>query len=134
MKRYLLLFAIILPFVLTSCGDDKDEPKQSLEEQLIGSWVGDVYNIIEGKVVVTHPHSGYILFNADHTGKGWTVIDGVKSPDMHFTWSLKGNVLTAKYIINSNEELVYYDITIEGDLLTIKNKYDMIFEFHRVKS
>ena len=37
MKKILLLLAIILPFVLTSCGDDKDEPK-SLEQQLIGQW------------------------------------------------------------------------------------------------
>ena len=38
MKKVLLLMAIILPFVLTSCGDDKDEPKQNLEQELIGGW------------------------------------------------------------------------------------------------
>ena len=52
MKKILLLMAIILPFVFTSCGDDKDEPKQSLEEQLIGSWVGDEYTVVDGKVVI----------------------------------------------------------------------------------
>ena len=109
MKKYLLLLAIILPFVLTSCGDDKDEPKQSLEQQLIGSWVGDVYNIIE----VTH----HILFNADYTGKGWTVINGVKSPDMHFTWSLKGNVLT---LSNGSSEPESMEISIKDDVLHTK--------------
>ncbi len=109
MKKYLLLLAIILPFVLTSCGDDKDEPKQSLEQQLIGSWVGDVYNIIE----VTH----HILFNADYTGKEWMVIDGVKSPDMHFTWSLKGNVLT---LSNGSSEPESMEISIKDDVLHTK--------------
>lgn len=33
MKKYLLLLVIILPFVLTSCEDDKDESK-SFEKQL----------------------------------------------------------------------------------------------------
>ena len=117
MKKILLLMAIILPFVLTSCGDDKDEPKQNLEQELIGSWVGDVYNIVDGKVVVTHPHSGYILFNADYTGKGWTIIDGVKSADMHFTWSLKGNVLT---LSNGSSEPESMEISIKDDVLHTK--------------
>ncbi len=119
MKKILLLLAIILPFVLTSCGDDKDEPKQNLEQELIGSWVGDVYNIVDGKVVVTHPHSGYILFNADHTGKSWRFIDGVMSPDYNFTWSLKGNILTMTYSASSSEALTY-EISIKDDILHIK--------------
>ena len=115
MKKVLLM-AIILPFVLTSCGDDKDEPKQSLEEQLIGSWIGDVYNVIEGKVVVTHPHSSYVLFNADHTGKAWTVIGGVKSADINFTWSLKGNALT----LDNGSGPATLEISIKDDVLHTK--------------
>ena len=114
MKKYLLLLALILPFVLTSCGDDKDEPKQNLEQELIGSWVGDVYDIVDGKVVVTHPHSAYIIFNADHTGKTWSVIDGVNQPQSHFTWSLNGNLLKLDY----NPEPI--EISIDGDVLHIK--------------
>ncbi len=114
MKKILLLLAIILPFVLTSCGDDKDEPKQNLEQELIGSWVGDVYDIVDGKVVVTHPHSAYIIFNADHTGKTWSVIDGVNQPQSHFTWSLNGNLLKLDY----NPEPI--EISIDGDVLHIK--------------
>lgn len=116
MKKVLLLMAIILPFVLTSCGDDKDEPKQSLEEQLIGSWIGDVYNVIEGKVVVTHPHSSYVLFNADHTSKAWTVIGGVKSADINFTWSLKGNALT----LDNGSGPATLEISIKDDVLHTK--------------
>ena len=127
MKKYLLLLAIILPFVITSCGDDKDEPKQSLEQQLIGKWVRVISD--DGA------DEEYYIFNKDHTSEYYTLLNKTdRGDESHFTWSLNGNVLTAKYIINSHEELVYYDITIEGDLLTIKNKYDMIFEFHRVKS
>lgn len=130
MKKILLLMAIILPFVLTSCSKDKDEP-QTLEQQLIGSWVGDVYNIIDGKVVVTHPHSGYILFNADHTGKSWRFIDGVMSPDYNFTWSLKGNILTITYSASSSEALTY-EISIKDDILHIKQG-TFEFDYTRAK-
>ena len=131
MKKILLLLAIILPFVFTSCGDDKDEPKQNLEQELIGSWVGDVYNIIDGKVVVTHPHSGYILFNADHTGKSWRFIDGVMSPDYNFTWSLKGNILTITFSASSSEALTY-EISIKDDILHIKQG-TFEFDYTRAK-
>ena len=130
MKKILLLLAIILPFVLTSCSKDKDEP-QTLEQQLIGSWVGDVYNIVDGKVVVTHPHSGYILFNADHTGKSWRFIDGVMSPDYNFTGSLKGNILTITYSASSSEALTY-EISIKDDILHIKQG-TFEFDYTRAK-
>ena len=117
MKKILLLMAIILPFVFTSCGDDKDEPKQILEQELIGSWVGDEYTVVDGKVVVTHPHSAYILFNADHTGKRWSVIDGVKSPVYNYTWSLKGNVLS----IYSESGLMTWEISIKDYVLHTKS-------------
>ncbi|MBQ2163216.1 MAG: lipocalin family protein [Muribaculaceae bacterium] len=130
MKKILLLMAIILPFVLTSCSKDKDEP-QTLEQQLIGSWVGDVYDIVDGKVVVTHPHSGYILFNADHTGKSWRFIDGVMSPDYNFTWSLNGNILTMTYSASSSEALTY-EISIKDDILHIKQG-TFEFDYTRAK-
>ena len=116
MKKILLLMAIVLPFVLVSCGDDKDEP-QNLEQQLIGSWVGDVYSIVDGEMIVTHPHSGYMIFNADHTGIEYTIIDGVKSPENPFTWSLKGNVLTFVFA----SEKMEYEISIKGDVLHLKH-------------
>ncbi len=128
MKKILLLMAIILPFVLTSCGDDKDEPKQSLEEQLIGSWVGDVYNIVDGEMIVTHPRSSYMIFNADHTGKSWMNIEGVIMSEMNFTWSLKGNVLAL--IVGT--ETGSYEISIKGDILYITDEGRTV-EMHRAK-
>ena len=94
-----------------SCGDDKDEPKQSLEEQLIGSWVGDVYELVDGEVIMTYPHSHYMIFNADHTGKSWMVIDGVKSLDLNFNWSLNGNILT------NDKKATEAEISIKDDVL-----------------
>ena len=38
MKKILLLWALIMPFVFSSCDDDKDEPKNPGEE-LIGEWI-----------------------------------------------------------------------------------------------
>ena len=130
MRKILLLMAIILPFVLTSCGDDKDEPKQSLEEQLIGSWVGDVYDIVDGKVIVTHPHSRYVIYNADHTGKSWMIIDGVILNEVNFNWSLKGNILT------NDKSPKQVEISIKDDVLYMKQEtieLTIELEFHRAK-
>lgn len=130
MRKILLLMAIILPFVLTSCGDDKDEPKQSLEEQLIGSWVGDVYDLVDGKVIVTHPHSSYVIYNADHTGKSWMIIDGVILHELNFNWSLKGNILT------NDKSPKQVEISIKDDVLYMKQEtieLTIELEFHRAK-
>ena len=96
MKKILLLLAIILPFVLTSCGDDKDEP-QTLEQQLIGKWVRAISD--------NGAFEEYFIFNKDHTSEYYTLLNKTdRGDESHFTWSLNGNVLTAKYIINSHEE------------------------------
>ena len=65
---------------------------------------------------MTHPRSGYMVFNADHTGKTWTVIDGVRSPDTHFTWSLKGNILT----MDTGSQQLTMEISIKDDVLHTK--------------
>ena len=87
MKKILLLMAIILPFVFTSCGDDKDEP-QNLEQELIGEWVENTNSNYE----VYH-----YIFKSDHTGSWWVtnnnvLIDGFVVTT--FTLSVKGNSLT----------------------------------------
>lgn len=39
-KKYHLLLVFIRPFVLTSCGDDKEKEEPSLlDQQLVGDWV-----------------------------------------------------------------------------------------------
>ena len=120
MKKILLLMAIILPFVLTSCGDDKDEPKQNLEQELIGSWT-----FAEGSDIYT------ILFNSNHTGKSQRMVDGHLVQDTPFTWSLNGNVLTVV-----REVTVIFKISVEGDVLTTQQEVDgevIKVVYHRAK-
>ena len=119
MKKILLLMAIVLPFVLTSCGDDKDEPKQSLEEQLIGRWVGS-----SGNRDITFD------FKADHTGLfSWkfienTLQDVATTGSSEFTWSLKGNILSYTYRdgLYEQDPMVTqdYEISIKDDVLNMK--------------
>ena len=129
MKKILLLMAIILPFVLTSCGDDKDEPKQNLEQELIGRWVG---NTADREITLE--------FKADHTGiNSWKRIQNVlqaasTSGSIPFTWSLKDNVLSMT--VKDGEDTVQtdnYEISIENDILKIKNVDNEIIEFHKAK-
>ena len=109
MKKILLLMAIILPFVLTSCGDEKDEP-QSLEQQLIGDW----YYLLNEYTVQNY------LFNSDHTGKYWVKQDGevINGSIVTFNWSLeKINNETILVIESEGFPTAYYSIFIKDDEL-----------------
>lgn len=121
MKKILLLMAIILPFVLTSCGDDKDEPKQSLEQQLIGRWVDRGITI---------------EFKADHTGIGSWETNNLTP----FTWSLEDNYLYMTYEGDDGEVHVKYtlkyEIAIENGILEISTHYNNginILRYHKVQ-
>jgi len=85
MKKLLILMAVIMPFFLTSCSDDKDEP--TLEQQLIGQWIEI------GDFDLTN-----LKFNSDHTGSQWATVEGVIEPGSEhaFTWSLSGDKITIK--------------------------------------
>ena len=124
MKKYILLFAIILPFVLTSCDDDKDEPK-SLEQQLIGSWV---WTTVESSNNITWNY----IFNSDHKGKEQIFVNETISTEINFTWSLKGNILSCSFIEDGNTNTVSVEISIDGDVLHIKQGED-IYDYHRAK-
>lgn len=120
MKKILLLMAIILPFVLTSCGDDKDEPK-SLEKQLIGEWV---------KIDDNGSELHYI-FNSDYTGKNYILFLGSTSDESNFKWSLNGNKLTLSDP-NGYWPTVTRDISVGGDVLHMTINDEQIV-LHRVK-
>ena len=124
MKKILLLMAIILPFVLTSCGDDKDEPK-SLEQQLIGSWV--LTEVYGPNTLIWH-----YIFNSDHNGKKQIYLNEQISTEEYFTWSLKGNILSCSFLQAGNMVTVNMEISIDGDVLHIKEGEE-IFELHRAK-
>ena len=130
MKKILLLMAIILPFVLTSCGDDKDEPKQNLEKELIGRWVGQT---IDRELTLE--------FKADHTGiSSWRKIQNViqlvsSSGSIPFTWSLKDNILSISYEVDEDGTIQTdkSEIAIENGILKIKTVEEGILEYHKAQ-
>ena len=123
MKKILLLLAIVLPFVITSCGDDKDEPKQNLEQELIGTWVIayedlNMYQFME--------------FNADHTGSGSQVQDGIVQGEYSFNWSLSGDILTQNRMGGNTFK---NKISIKNDILYVMDEDgNPVFEMKRVKA
>ena len=113
MKKYLLLLAIILPFVLTSCGDDKDEPS-ALAQQLFGEWVGS-----------NEYYEFHYLFKSDHTGDYWVTKKGAPhAAPLQFKWTLKGNMLSFDYIDNSTISDYTEEIIIDGNILKIFEEDD----------
>lgn len=123
MKKILLLLAIVLPFVLTSCGDDKDEPKQNLEQELIGTWViaYEDLNMYQ-----------FMVFNADHTGSGSQVKDGIVQGEYSFNWSLSGDILTQNRMGGNTFK---NKISIKNDILYVMDEDgNPVFEMKRVKA
>ena len=102
--------AIVLPFVLTSCGDDKDEPKQNLEQELIGTWVLTYEDINMFQ---------FMVFNADHTGNGNQVKDGLVIAEFPFTWSLSGDILTQN---RKDGKTIKNKISIKNDVLYVMDE------------
>ena len=117
MKKIFLLFVIILPFVLTSCGDDKDEP-QTLEQQLIGKWV-----TTRNELQIIYQ------FNSDYTVSQWYEVNGERGTYFTFSWSLDRNILTITYMPSYKR---YFEISIEGDLLKMIVE-ENIFIYHKTK-
>ena len=105
MKKILLLLAVVLPFLLTSCGDDKDE-LSALEKELVGGWA-----------IINEPGSDaddyHYVFKKERTGSRRHIENGNVKTDVSFYWALKGNKLTLDY--GSGQQLVM-EIT-----LTINN-------------
>lgn len=90
LKRFSLLFCMLmLTVAFTSCGDDDDEPETS-EAAIIGTWGISYHDEYDGNVVES------FTFNADGTGVNSYISE--KNPDENFTvllqWKLEGNTLT----------------------------------------
>lgn len=135
MKKIVLFMLIVLPFVLTSCGDDKDEPS-TLEQQLIGSWTGR-----ESMDSQINPIVHTFTFNADHTGKySWVKTQGPLSKAGHtsggydFKWKLKNNILSITYL-DDDEGTSNYEISIENGVLKIMKGGILgnYYELHKVQ-
>ncbi|MBR5118757.1 MAG: lipocalin family protein [Muribaculaceae bacterium] len=130
MKKILLLMALILPFLLTSCGDDKekDEP-QTLEQQLIGDW-----KKVDG---TNNENEAHYIFNSNHTGRYKYLTNGTTVRDYDYTWSLEGNLLTMTNNYNGNTSTQKCEITIENDILIMTTHGPgnsvILNEYHRVK-
>lgn len=89
MKKILLLLAIMLPFVLTSCGDDNDV-LSAMEQDLVGEWA--ITNSSGSQADEYH-----FVFNKERTGSRRHIVNGEVATDVPFKWTLEGNKLTLNY-------------------------------------
>lgn len=117
MKKFLLLFVLLnaLSFILTSCGDDKDEPKSN-EDKLVGYWalthiktiehVGDGHNTSD-KDVPAHGEDSYattenyrydvLIFDEDYV-------------------TVRGDMPSHPHIIDYNIDTIDGQLQYENDL------------------
>ncbi len=96
-----LLMAFVLPFLLASCGDDKDV-LSPMEQDLVGEWA---LIIAPGSQVDDY----HYVFNKERTGSRRHIVDGEVVTNVPFNWTLEGNKLTLNY---SGQQLVM-EITLK---------------------
>ena len=89
MKKILLILSIMLPFILTSCGDDNDV-LSLMEQELVGEWA--IINPAGSQADDYH-----FVFNKERTGSRWRVVDGEVVSSVPFNWTLEGSTLTLSY-------------------------------------
>ena len=111
MKKILLLLALLLPFLLTSCGDNKKNEPKTKEQMLVGEWV--LY--LESGVDL------YYSFDGDHTGNYMKSEKGTVLEDIDFTWSLNGNELKITTNNGGQTKTKTYKVLIEEYYLYISD-------------
>lgn len=89
MKKILMLLAIMLPLVFTSCGDDNDVLSAN-EQELLGEWA--IVRPVDSQVDDYH-----YVFKKERTGSRRHLVDGTVVTDIAFKWTLNGKRLTLDY-------------------------------------
>lgn len=93
MKKLLLMWAMILPFVLCSCGDDKEEPTYLLFKDPCTQWGCS-------KSVVKNFMNSFTLLNEDENG----LLYGGKYKEEYNIYTFKSNALySAGVAINTDK-------------------------------
>lgn len=89
MKKILLLLALVLPFFISSCGDDNDV-LSPMEQDLVGEWA-----IINPPSTPADDY--HFVFKKERTGSRRHIVNGEVATDVPFKWSLEGSTLTLNY-------------------------------------
>ena len=120
MKKTLIYLLMLLPLlVFNSCGDDKDEPQDGLNEQLIGEWE-ETRADGESTFEIFH-----YQFFSDGTGYKWVTNVPYDDDKYKITWSTSGNRITIVYKAHifmgsyQKEETVVGTFSVKGNSLTL---------------
>ena len=114
------LVVITISFILASCGDNNDEPK-NLESQLIGEWVETLYSPLE---------TIHINFKSNHSGSDWWTYydDPDRRDERKFDWEIDGYYL----LLEGKGFHVKTRFTITNGILHFDDYFEDL-EFKRVK-
>ena len=115
MKKILLLWALIMPFVFSSCDDDKDEPKNPGEE-LIGEWIMlDEDGRMPDPLVCDE--IWHMEFFPNYDAKEWVTHFGVTTETNQYSWDFSEGKLY--FVSYDGSDKSSYPMKIEKGVLTI---------------
>ncbi len=131
MKKVFYLLLLILPFIMSSCGGDKDEPES--QEEIRTKFQNELFNELK-KVLPGHWVAVQYFNTSVYHDYGWQPISNIKW-DTEYTfkadgtfveksyenrpgkWSLRKN---PKYITSQSEPEVYIDFVYDSGIKTDK--------------
>ncbi len=117
MRKGLFVMALVMSYILASCGEDKkNEEPINFEQELIGRWERFEQNY-------TYSYSFY----SDHKGRYIKAenVNGEITSSRHFTWSLNGNIVTAVSVVNENMGPLV--LSHENGILYLIDSYGILY-------
>lgn len=107
-----------MPFVFSSCDDDKDEPKNPGEE-LIGEWI---WLEDDGRMPdpLVDDEIWHMEFFPNYDAKEWVTHFGVTTETNHYNWELSDGKLY--FVVYDGSGKNSYPMKIEKGVLTIYYK------------
>ena len=128
MKKILLPFLFVCIF---SCSSDSDSDSVSLntyEEALAGSWTGTFCELDDAtscstQTLVLGLNRNGSVSNSWTSGEQWT---------SDLEWSATSSTITVTTLIDNLTDTAAYELSSDGDNLTINNSEGMVIEYNRM--
>ncbi len=110
MKKYLFLLTgiMMMPFLMISCGDDKDSPK-NIDPKLVGEWIEKSENKFDD------PEINHINFEKEGVMQWWTTQKSNMGKKKNYIWHVTSNHKLIIQKSNTKSDTLDYRITKEAN-------------------
>ena len=128
MKKILLPFLLVFIFSCSGDSDSSNSVPNAYEQDLAGSWTAnfcepdDATSCTTQNLVLALDGTGSVS-NSWTSGEQWT---------SDLEWSATSSTITVTTLIDNLTDTAAYELSPDGDNLTINNSEGMVIEYNRM--